>query len=260
MSNEMVLGWIGALFIGISLGLMGSGGSILTVPVLVYLFGQEEKVAIAGSLAIVGTIALAGGLAYLKNKLVNWKTLALLGLPSMFSTYLGALLAAHISGIVQLIIFSFIMFIAAISMFKNNQNQEIIHSPQTNKIVASGLLVGIITGIVGVGGGFLIVPALVIMGGLPMRSAIATSLFIIAINSYTGFIKYYLILKQHNTSLDWYIILLVAGIGVVGTFVGKFICHKVPQKKLKRYFAYFLIIMAVFILYKEVPKVLNLVT
>jgi uncharacterized membrane protein YfcA len=255
----MVLGWIGALFIGISLGLMGSGGSILTVPVLVYLFGQEEKVAIAGSLAIVGTIALAGGLAYLKNNLVKWKTVVLLGLPSMFATYLGALVAATIPGIVQLVVFAFIMLTAALSMFNKQTISDTSHAPQTQKVILSGLFVGVITGIVGVGGGFLIVPALVIMAGLPMRNAIATSLFVIAINSYTGFIKYYFVLKQSNTPLDWTVILSVAGIGVIGTFVGKFICHKVPQKELKRYFAYFLLIMAAFILYKEIPKVLNLI-
>ncbi len=251
----MVLGWIGALFIGISLGLMGSGGSILTVPVLVYLFGQEEKVAIAGSLAIVGTIALAGGLAYLKNNLVNWKTVALLGLPSMFATYLGALLAATIPGIIQLVIFAFIMLTAALSMFNKQTISNTPHAPQSQKVILSGLFVGVITGVVGVGGGFLIVPALVIMAGLTMRKAIATSLFVIAINSYTGFIKYYFVLKQSNTTLDWSVILSVAGIGVVGTFVGKFICHKISQKELKRYFAYFLLLMAGFILYKEVPKV-----
>ncbi len=254
----MILGWLGALFIGISLGLMGSGGSILTVPVLVYLFGQEEKVAIAGSLAIVGTIALAGGLAYLRNDLVNWKTVVLLGLPSMFATYLGALIAAAIPGIVQLVIFAFIMLTAALSMFKKQTIVDTPHAPQMQKVIFSGLFVGVITGIVGVGGGFLIVPALVIMAGLPMRNAIATSLFVIAINSYTGFIKYYFVLKHNNTSLDWGVIFSVAGIGVVGTFVGKFICHKVPQKQLKRYFAYFLLLMAGFILYKEIPKVLNL--
>ena len=99
----MLLGLIGAIFIGLSLGLMGSGGSILTVPVLVYLFGQDEKVAIAGSLAIVGTIALAGGLTYLKAKLIDWKTVFLFGLPGMIGTYLGAWIAAYIPGIVQLL-------------------------------------------------------------------------------------------------------------------------------------------------------------
>ena len=254
----MTLGWLGALFIGISLGLMGSGGSILTVPVLVYLFGQEEKVAIAGSLAIVGTIALAGGLVYLRANLINWKTVFLLGVPSMVATYVGAMLAVYIPGIVQLAIFSLIMLAAAMSMFRKQNFSETPHNPQTTKIILSGLFVGIITGVVGVGGGFLIVPALVIMGGLSMRNAVATSLFVIAINSYTGFIKYYFVLKQSNIYLDWSIILSVAGIGVVGTFIGKFICHKVPQITLKRYFAYFLLLMAGFILYKEIPKVMAL--
>jgi uncharacterized membrane protein YfcA len=254
----MILGWVGAVLIGLSLGLMGSGGSILTVPVLVYLFGQDEKLAIAGSLAIVGTIALAGGLTYLKAKLIDWRTVILFGIPGMIGTYLGAWVAKYIPGIVQLVLFSFVMIMAAYMMLKKSKVPTTGHDRHLFKIIIDGLLVGIITGIVGVGGGFLIVPALVLLAGLSMRNAVATSLIIIAMKSYSGFYKYLDILQQQNLQLDWKTLSLVTAIGIVGTFVGNFLCHKIAQDKLKTYFAYFLILMAGFILYKEVPKVISL--
>ena len=256
----MVLGWIGAVLIGLSLGLMGSGGSILTVPVLVYLFGQDEKLAIAGSLAIVGTIALAGGFTYLKAKLIDWRIVLLFGIPGMVGTYLGAWIAKFIPGIVQLVLFSLVMVMAAFMMLRKKkvkpgkQNRHII------KIILDGLLVGIITGLVGVGGGFLIVPALVLMGGLAMRNAVATSLIIIAMKSYSGFFKYLDILNSQNLQLDWNTLGIVTVIGIIGTFVGNYLCHKIPQDKLKTSFAYFLMVMACFILYKELPKVLALLS
>ena len=254
----MLLGLLGAIFIGLSLGLMGSGGSILTVPVLIYLFGQDEKIAIAGSLAIVGTIALAGGFTYIKAQLIDWKTAFLFGLPGMIGTYLGAWVAAYIPGIVQLILFSLVMIAAAIMMMRKQNLQNDTHERHIIKIVVDGLIVGIITGIVGVGGGFLIVPALVLLGGLNMRKAVATSLIIISMKSYSGFYKYLEILNQQNLHLDWKVLGMVTGIGVIGTFVGNYLCNKIPQNKLKKYFAYFLLVMAAFILYKELPEVLNL--
>lgn len=253
----MVLGWIGAVLIGLSLGLMGSGGSILTVPVLVYLFGQDEKVAIAGSLAIVGSIALAGGLGYLKAKLVDWKTVFLFGIPGMIGTYLGAWIAAYISGIVQLVLFSLVMIAAAIMMIRKQKITQTSQERHIIKIIIDGLIVGIITGIVGVGGGFLIVPALVLLGGLNMRNAVATSLIIIAMKSYSGFYKYLDVLNQQNLQLDWNILSMVTGIGILGTIIGNYLCHKIPQQLLKKYFAYFIMVMAVFILYKELPGVIR---
>ncbi|MBL4659612.1 MAG: sulfite exporter TauE/SafE family protein [Alcanivoracaceae bacterium] len=256
----MILGWIGAVLIGLSLGLMGSGGSILTVPVLIYLFGQDEKLAIAGSLAIVGTIALAGGLGYLRAKLIDWKMVLLFGIPGMFGTYLGAWFASYIAGIMQLVMFSLVMIAAAIMMMKNNNISADTHKRHLLKIIIDGLLVGIITGIVGVGGGFLIVPALVLMGGVAMRNAVATSLFIIAMKSYSGFYKYLDVLNEQNLQLDWFTLGMVTGIGIVGTFLGNYLCNKTPQDKLKKYFAYFLLVMATFILYKELPEAIKLLS
>jgi len=251
----MILGWIGALFIGLSLGLLGSGGSILTVPVLVYLFGQDEKLAIASSLAIVGTIAFAGGLDYWHKRLIDWKAIILFGIPSMLASYLGAFLAVYLSGIFQLVIFAFIMFIAAVFMFRNNNLHQVSEQISSLKIISSGVGVGVMTGIIGIGGGFLIVPSLILFAGLAMRGAIATSLVIITLNAYTGFFKYLQVLALNNIQLDWMVIITVSTIGIIGTFIGHYLCHKIPQAKLKYYFAYFILLMAVFILFKELPKV-----
>ena len=173
----------GAVAIGVSLGLLGSGGSILTVPVLVYLIGQDEKVAIAGSLFIVGTIALAGSLQYLRARLIDWRNVAIFGIPGMVGTYLGAFLAAYVSGIVQLTLFAVVMLLASYLMLRPIELEHLSDSEPRHpwKIAIDGLVVGVITGLVGVGGGFLIVPALVLLGRMQMHRAVATSLVIIAL-------------------------------------------------------------------------------
>ncbi|MBT8072204.1 MAG: sulfite exporter TauE/SafE family protein, partial [Xanthomonadales bacterium] len=243
-----LLAWLGAMSIGVSLGLLGSGGSILTVPVLVYLIGQDEKLAIAGSLAIVGTIAAAGSLPYLRKKLIDWRTVLLFGVPGMAGTYLGAWLATWVSGLVQLALFAVVMLIASWQMLKPVILDDSPHEPrEVWKIVLDGLLVGILTGLVGVGGGFLIVPALVLLGGLTMHRAVATSLVIIALKSFTGFWKYLDVLDQQGLSLDWNIIAIVTALGVVGSLIGSRIAGRVDQRKLRKVFGIFLIVMGIYI-------------
>ncbi|NNF07380.1 MAG: sulfite exporter TauE/SafE family protein, partial [Candidatus Eisenbacteria bacterium] len=161
---------IGALLVGLSLGLMGSGGSILTVPILTFLVGQPEKVAIAGSLAVVGFIALMGAIPYLYRGLVHWRSVLLFGVPGMIGSYGGAWTSKFISGEVQLGLFALTAVVAAFFMMRTPKLST-VNSPERAiwKIMLDGLLVGAFTGLVGVGGGFLIVPALVILGGLPMH-------------------------------------------------------------------------------------------
>lgn len=251
-----IFAWLGAMAIGVSLGLLGSGGSILTVPVLVYLVGQEEKLAIAGSLAVVGSIALAGSLPKLWNKQVKWKTLVVFAVPGMLGTYLGATLAAWVSGLMQLTLFAFVMLLAAWRMLKPVAETALPAKPASNwKIAPGGLAVGIITGLVGVGGGFLIVPALVLLGGLTMRNAVGTSLVIIALQSFTGFWKYLHVLEQQDLALDWNVIWIVTALGVAGSIVGNSISNKVDQQKLKKIFGLFLIVMAIYILLRTLPSV-----
>jgi len=249
---------LGACAIGLSLGLMGSGGSILTVPVLVYLVDQPEKIAIAGSLVIVGSIALLGALPYMRQGLVDWTTVWLFGIPGMIGTYGGAWISAYLTGIMQLAIFAGVMLLASYFMLrpKKNIEQESDHQRHVFKIVADGLLVGIVTGIVGVGGGFLIVPALVLLGGLTMRNAIATSLVIIALKSFSGFVKYLDVLEQTGMVLDWQVIGVMIMLGGLGSAIGNKIANKVPQDKLKKMFGIFLIVMGFYILYRSIPQLI----
>jgi uncharacterized membrane protein YfcA len=255
----VVLAWLGALSIGLSLGLLGSGGSILTVPVLVYLVGQDEKVAIAGSLAVVGAIALAGALQYLRSGQVDWRNVGWFGVPGMVGTWLGAMIAAFVPGLVQLALFAAVMLLAAVMMLKGNHLPDAgEHQPrEVWKIAADGLAVGVLTGLVGVGGGFLIVPALVLLGGLSMHRAIATSLVIIALKSFSGFIKYLGVLEQQGLDLDWPILGIVTGFGILGSWIGNRLAGRVPQAMLRKIFGVFLVVMGIYILWRTVPQLLT---
>jgi uncharacterized membrane protein YfcA len=255
------MAWPGAIAIGISLGLLGSGGSILTVPVLVYLLGQDEKVAIAGSLFIVGSIALAGSLQFVRAGFISWRTVAIFGLPGMAGTWLGAAIAAYVSGLTQLALFAVVMLLASFLMLRPIRLTDAEPEPRALwKIAGDGLVVGVITGLVGVGGGFLIVPALVLLGGLSMHHAVATSLVIIALKSYSGFYKYLDVLEQQGLSLDWPVLGLVTVLGIAGSFVGSRLAKRVPQDRLKRWFGYFLIVMGIYILARSLPGALGLHT
>jgi uncharacterized membrane protein YfcA len=256
---DSMLALPGAIAIGLSLGLLGSGGSILTVPVLVFLIGQDEKTAIAGSLFIVGSIALAGGLQFLRAGFIQWRSVLTFGLPGMLGTYLGAFLAAYVTGVMQLALFALVMLVASYFMLRPLDLQHADATPRaTWKIAADGLIVGIITGLVGVGGGFLIVPALVLLGGLGMHQAVATSLIIIALKSFSGFYKYLDVLEKQSLELDWNTLLIVTALGIAGSFAGSRIARRLPQDKLKRWFGYFLIVMGIYILARSGPAALGL--
>jgi uncharacterized membrane protein YfcA len=253
---ESYLAIPGAIAIGISLGLLGSGGSILTVPVLVYLVGQDEKLAIAGSLFIVGSIAAAGSLQFLRSGLIQWRSVLIFGIPGMAGTWLGAYLATWVPGVTQLALFAVVMLVASWLMLKPPDLENTDRTARaTWKIAADGLAVGVITGLVGVGGGFLIVPALVLLGGLTMRQAVATSLVIIALKSFSGFYKYIDVLEQQDLALDWRTLILITGLGIAGSFAGSHFAKRLPQEKLKAGFGYFLIAMGIYILVRSAPVV-----
>lgn len=254
----LVFAWPGAIAIGLSLGLLGSGGSILTVPMLVYLVGQPEKLAIAGSLAIVGTIAAVGSVPYMRAGLVRWRAVLLFGPPGMAGTFLGAWLAIHVSGAFQLTLFAIVMLAAAALMLRPIAIDQAPVTPRANwTIVLDGLSVGIVTGLVGVGGGFLVVPALVLLGGLAMREAVATSLVIIALQSASGFYKYLDVLALERLELNWHIITLVALLGIAGSFGGNLLASRISQPKLRRLFGFFLIAMGALILVQAAPEMLQ---
>jgi uncharacterized membrane protein YfcA len=251
----MILAWIGALMVGLSLGILGSGGSILTVPLLIYLVGEEEKVAIAESLGIVGAIAFAGFIPYAFKKQVHWKSVILFGLPGMAGSFLGAYTSNYVSATVQLLIFAGVMLLAAVMMFRDPAPKE---KPAGGPglawwiIALEGLSVGILTGLVGVGGGFLIVPGLVLLGGLSMHLAVGTSLAIIAMQSITGFIKYLDVLENLNLSVDVHLMLVFGLIGAVGSIIGRTVGAKISGQGLKKGFAVFLVLMGFYIIVKNI--------
>lgn len=242
-----LLAWLGALVIGVTLGLLGSGGSILTVPVLVFVVGQGEKVAIAGSLGIVGLIALAGALPPAFGGQVRWPSVVWFGLPSMVGAWLGAALSGYVSGTTQMILFAVVMLLAAALMLRRpaaNQDSQTSRSRPVPLVMLDGLLVGSLAGVVGVGGGFLIVPALVLLGGMSMRSAVPTSLMVIAMQSAAGFVGQLAVLDSRGLEIDWQVFAAFSGVGVAGAFAGMRVGARIDQTKLRFGFALMLLVMA----------------
>ncbi|MBI1302370.1 MAG: TSUP family transporter [Phycisphaera sp.] len=278
----MIWAWLGALAVGLSLGLLGSGGAILTTPILVYLVGHDEKAAIAESLAIVGAIALAGVLRAWPQGRVDFRSALLLALPGIVGTSLGAQLSVFLSGAVQLAMLAVLMLTAATLMFRRGRGEPAagvetsVRAGQPGqdasalaygglssqwKIVLQGTGLGLATGLVGVGGGFLIVPVLVLLRRLPMPTAIGTSLAIIAVNSAVGFGQYLWLIRgaeaPSGTALkvDWFVIGTFVVLGVGGSLVGNHLSGRLYHGTLKRIFAVFLVLMAGFILVRQAPRV-----
>jgi uncharacterized membrane protein YfcA len=253
---------IGALVIGFTLGIMGSGGSILTVPVLTYLLGHSSKSAVAESLAIVGAIAIVAVFPYAKSKQVDWRSVVFFGVPGMAGTYLGAWIAGYVSGAAQLTLFALVMLLAAYTMFRPPAKIEAAGEGEPRppharwKIGVEGVIVGVVTGLVGVGGGFLIVPALVVLGGLPMRMAVGTSLAVIALKSGSGLYKYLDVLETTGASIHWPTVTAFTLIGIVGSLIGKQLSLRFDQNALRQGFAVFLLVMGLFVLGKEAPGLL----
>ena len=260
-----LFGFICALIIGVSLGLIGGGGSILAVPVLAYLFSFDERIATSYSLFIVGTSALIGGLKQDFKGYVDWKTAVVFGLPaivgvSLVRHFLVPILPDELFNIGTFIftrrmgmfgLFALLMIPAAFSMLKQQKTQV----PKKNKTVSynypliliEGLLVGGITGLIGAGGGFLIIPALVILANVEMKVAIGTSLVIIAFKSLLGFF----IGDAIKMEIDWKFLFTFTGIAIVGIYIGSYLSNFIDGAKLKKAFGYLIFIMALFIFYME---------
>lgn len=264
MEINQIIGYILAIIVGISLGLIGSGGSILTVPILVYIMTVNPVLATAYSLFIVGSTALAGGIKSALLKKVDFKTVLIFGIPSILAVYLTrAYLVPMIpdslltlgdfeltKSIALMLLFAIVMIMASISMIKPSKNkldEDIPMQYNYPMILLEGTLVGVLTGLVGAGGGFLIIPALVILAKMPMKLAVGTSLFIIAAKSLIGFIGD----VQTTPELDWSLLLIFTAFSVLGIFIGIALSKKIDGSKLKTAFGWFVLFMGVYIILKE---------
>jgi len=248
----LILGLSLALFVGLSLGMLGGGGSILAVPIFVYVLGFATKTAIAMSLAVVGATSWVGALRHGQSGNVNLRVALVFGPVAMFGAYLGARLSVYVSDAAQLTLFAIVMLVAAVFMFRGASGAR-SPSRQLRRplltlalIVLQGLGVGVLTGLVGVGGGFLIVPALVLLTRLPVKEAVGTSLLVIGFNAFAGFAGY---LSQVDP--PWAFMVTFAGVAIVGILIGTYLVRFVAPGVLRRAFAAFLILMGAFILYEN---------
>jgi len=237
-----------SLLIGLSLGLLGGGGSILTTPILIYALGLETKPAIATSLLVVGVTSIAGVVQHARAGNVEWKTGLVFGAAGMSGAYVGGCVAAWIPAKVLLLLFAGMMLATAIAMLRGREDQGSDEHPPhpLRKIIAEGLVVGVVTGLVGAGGGFLVVPALALLGGLPMQKAIGTSLLVIALKSFAGYAGH-----AAHVTVDLQLAAVVSGAAVVGSLAGSRIGALVPPHALRRGFASFVLVMAAFVLHQQ---------
>lgn len=238
-----------AALIGLTLGLLGGGGSILTVPVFVYVLGIAPKPAIAMSLAVVGTTSLVGAAGHWRAGNVNLRVAALFGLVAMVGTFLGARLATLLDGRTQLALFAIVMLVAAAVMLRNASAPAAGEAESARPpllVVPAAIAVGVLTGLVGVGGGFLIVPALVLLLRVPMKQAVGTSLLVIALNAATGFAGY-----LGEVEVRWAFMAGFALVASIAALGGAWLVRFVSQRALKRAFAVFLLAMGTFILWQN---------
>lgn len=258
-----LLGYLASVLMGLSLGMIGGGGSILTVPILVYLFGIEPVLSTAYSLFIVGLTALVGGVSYFKKGQVDLKTGLIFAAPSFVGVYLTrafivpslpdpvfSVFGMDISKpLLVMLVFASLMVLASVSMIRSKtaplDSKKKLPPYMRNTVISfEGLVVGAVTGFVGAGGGFLIIPALVMLVGLPMKTAVGTSLFIIATKSLLGFAGD----LQTQVEMDWTLLLTVGAIAIVGLFLGMLLSKQVSDKALKKGFGWFVLIMGLIIL------------
>lgn len=261
-----IIGYLASVLIGISLGLVGSGGSILTVPVLVYLMNVNPVLATTSSLFIVGVTSLVGGLRAYSKKLVDFRAITEFGIPSIFSIfitrhYILPSLPDNLFSIGNLLVskemflmlfFAILMLVASLTMIRNHETADTTEEEAIQRhskifpLIILGLLIGFLTGLLGAGGGFLIIPALVLFLKLPMKTSIGTSLLIIAINSLFGFL-----FSLRQFEYNWTILILFTLLATGGIFIGGKLADKISSVSLKKGFGWFILIMGVYIIAKE---------
>lgn len=244
--SELII--LSALVIGLSLGIFGSGGAILTLPTLIYLLGYSEKHAIIGSLFIVSIVSLFSAVPQVLKNGLSKPHLLYFALPGLLGSYAGAFLGANASPKLQMMVFVALMILAAIKMLSIKiENQTQAEQCNSGLLLIIGALVGLVTGFIGVGGGFLIVPALVLLSKLSINKAISTSVIIIFLQSSVGLFSYYQHSQQVFNQMQWPVLLTIAAIGVLGSLVGIWLKQFINQTWLTRMFGWFLALMACFI-------------
>ncbi len=253
----ILLGYILAALVGLSLGLIGGGGSILTVPIFVYVVGLDPKLAIAISLPVVGTVSLVGAIGHWRAGNVDLRMAALFGVIAMLGAYGGSRLAVFFTGAAQLALLAVVMLAASASMFRSARQSRRAPAPAddtkggAHRMAFSALIpvalgVGLLTGVAGIGGGFLVVPALVVLGRVAMKQAIGTSLLVIAMNSAAGFAGY-----VGRIDIPWEFVLSFTAVAIGGILVGTRLVRFVSAAGLKQAFAVFVLVMGGFILYRN---------
>ena len=260
VSNMDIMGYIAALFIGISLGLIGGGGSILTVPVLVYLFGVSPVIATSYSLFVVGSTSLIGSFNSWRRGLVDFKVAFLFGLSSITTVFITRKLIIpaipediHIGvstlhfSILTMVSFAVLMLLASFSMIGSKTKHDEQNSKSHHTLILYGIGIGLVTGFLGAGGGFLLIPALVHLLHLSMKKAIGTSLLIIALNSLAGFIG-----DAGHFATNWLFLLSISAIAIAGVFIGGLLSKTINGTRLKKVFGWFVLAMGLYIIIREV--------
>lgn len=263
METSQTIGYLLAVFVGMILGMLGSGGSILSVPILVYVMGIEPVLATAYSLFVIGTTSLVGGIHKAKQKLVDFKKVVLFGIPAIISVFVTRkILVPRIPEIVFsnehftlsksiliMVVFAVVMIIASIRMIKPFKEKVIFENEKLNycKITIMGILIGLLSGFVGAGGGFLIVPTLLLFAKTPMKMAVGTSLFIVSSQSLIGFTGDIM----GNQIINWQLLLFFTLASIVGIFIGNFISKKMKEEKLKTGFGWLVLAMGIYIILRE---------
>ncbi len=245
-----------AALVGVSLGLLGGGGSILTVPILAYVLGMEPREAIAASLFIVGVTSAVSVIGHARAGRVRWKTGLIFGVAGMAGAFVGGILGGFIPGAILMVLFAIMMVVTAVAMIRGRKRMDataapVDRQPAIARIVLDGVLVGVATGLVGAGGGFLIVPALTLLGGLPMAIAVGTSLLVIAMKSFAGLGGY-----LFSVHLNWPIVLAFTAVATAGSFAGVALAGRVPERALRKGFGIFVLAIGAFVLARETPGVL----
>ncbi|MGY0005544.1 sulfite exporter TauE/SafE family protein [Micromonospora sp. I033] len=240
-----------AVLIGVSLGLLGGGGSILAVPLLVYVAGLPAKEAIATSLLVVAVTSAVGVLPHARAHRVRWRTGLVFGVAGMTGAYAGGRGAAFVPAWILLTGFAVMMLATAIAMVRGRRatgDRPVPHELPVFRVVLEGIVVGLVTGLVGAGGGFLVVPALALLGGLPMPVAVGTSLVVIAMKSFAGLAGY-----LSSVQLDWGLAGAVTAAAVLGSLAGGRLAGRLPADLLRRAFGWFVVVMGVFVLARQLP-------